>query len=297
MSILVTGVSGFIGYRLANKLIDQNLTVLGCDLENRCGDLNDKPGFSCRVGDICDISFLDNLPWHEIDTVYHLAAAGVKATRRDWSICCQVNVMGTAAILNALSRHTINSVRAPLFIYTKSFYEDHWRMVPTFRDNPYVMTKAAATAMLITWSLSYHGGVRIAKVYQVFGPSDDSGNVLTYAVKQMKQAKQARFGSGVGLRDWIYIDDLIDALSECRKKPEPGLVHLDFGRGILVSVRDMIERVADLMGVSRDLLIFDENLDRGDIDLVDRATTMPIRLRQSMDMDALLERMINEVTS
>jgi nucleoside-diphosphate-sugar epimerase len=140
--------------------------------------------------------------------------------------------------------------KAPLFLYTQTWYEEHITACPAFADNPYVATKHAASRWIETLASVYPAPVVIAKVFQVYGPGDDPNNVLSYAARCLKHGEPATFGSGTQLRDWIYIDDFINALAACLNTSTPGLTRYDLGTGQTHSLREMIEQLVSITASS-----------------------------------------------
>ena len=271
LKILITGVSGFVGQKLAAQFLAEGHAVIGVDL--RAGEFAfaDHPNFQFFGLDLTDAQAVSKLPLGEVDLLYHLAAAGVKAATRQWPLCVQVNVMGTAALFQALMQRVAGGQPVPRIVYTKSYYEDHLDALPAFKENPYVMSKVAATRWLEALAPIYPQSITIAKVFQVYGPGDDPTNVLSYAARTLKAGEKATFGSGSSLRDWIYIDDFIAGLATCGADHGPGLHRFDLGSGERHSIRNMVEKIAEIAKADPSLLTFDPSKDRGDTEIEDWA--------------------------
>lgn len=275
--MLITGVSGFVGRKLAAHFLEEGHEVLGVDL--RAGDFPfaENPNFRFVDLDLTDASAISQLPWDEIDLVYHLAAAGVKAATRQWPLCVKVNVMGTASLMQALLQRVGQGLYVPRIVYTKTYYEDHLDAVPAFSENPYVMSKVAATRWIEALAPVYPSSITIAKVFQVYGPGDDPNNVLSYAARMLKAGEPAVFGSGTSLRDWIYIDDFSAGLAACGAPQEAGEIHrFDLGSGERRSIREMVEAIAEISGADPSLLTFDATKDRRDAEIEDWARAIPL---------------------
>jgi len=261
MKIAITGSSGFVGRQVSRKLAEAGHELYLYDIRHPA-DASGATVFPI-IGNLVTGEGLGDIPWNKLDIVVHLAAAGVKASRRTWTECLQVNVIGTQQILERL-RMVENP---PRLAYAQTFYENHLT-VPSFSENPYVATKKTASDLIQIYQLKTGAPVTSATLYQAYGPGDDAGNVLSYIVNQLRQNQPALLGSGRGLRDWIYLDDLVDGLVAAIAAP-PG--EYDLGTGELHSLRTVAEKLADLMPVSRSLLIFNPEKDRGDIDITDCA--------------------------
>ena len=250
--------------------------MVGVDLVAADFAFSEHSYFQFCPTDLTKTHDVQKLPMDDVDVLYHLAAAGVKASGREWSSCVYVNVAGTASLMGVLADRIAAGAKVPRLVYTKSYYEDHYELIPAFKENPYVMSKVATTRWIEALSSVYPSSITIAKVFQVYGPGDDPNNVLSYAAKKLRAREPASFGGGTSLRDWIYIDDLIAGLATCGSENTPGIIHYyDLGSGERRSIREMVEAIAEISGVGSSLLTFDASKDRGDTEIGDWAKRAP----------------------
>ncbi|MEX0323557.1 MAG: NAD-dependent epimerase/dehydratase family protein [Puniceicoccaceae bacterium] len=296
MRILITGASGFVGNRLTKALLDAGHEVIGADLVPPESVDNGQGTFQFVEVDLTDPDSVASLPLGDVDLLYHLAAAGVKASSRDWPLCVRVNVLGTLHLKNTLEELALKLSKVPRIVYSKSYYEDHLLHVPAFMDNPYVVTKQAATDIVEQLAKSYPESVRIAKVYQVFGPDDDAGSVLSYAAKTLLAGETATFGNGEGQRDWIYIEDFIDGLIQCGLSEGEGLLRYDLGNKTAVSLKDLVKQLAVICGRPESALVFDPSIDRGDGALCDSASNWPPDWEPKWPMQKALEDLVEGIS-
>ena len=264
MRVLVTGASGFIGNNLLPRLLDEGHNVIAYDLkppiykDHACGHTR------IITGDLSSGEGLDQIVWEEVDAVVHLAAAGVKASRRNWSECISVNIVGTEQLIHAMSRISTQ----PLIIYPRTFYEDYLNEFPDLKNNPYIVTKTAGTKIIELWARNNKNARLVfGTIFQAYGPGDDPGNVLSYTAECLKSSIPTKLGSDKSLRDWIYINDLIDAFIRTLNFSGDRIQYFDFGTGKLTSLRKMVETLAQLMGKPKSLLHFDVRKDRGDMEI------------------------------
>ncbi len=268
MRVLVTGSSGFVGRHLCRHLLRQGHAVVGFDL---APDGVEDGAFSVVVGDLGDAAALDAVPWAEIGAVFHLGAAGVKASARDWPLCVRVNIEGTLNLLRRLEARP----DVPL-VYAHTFYEDFIGSAPALAENPYVVTKHAATRLVRDFALRRPGTVTAAKLFQVYGPGDAPSNLVPYVLRQLRNDEPALLGSGSGRRDWLHVSDAAAGLAACLGGAEPGrLREFEIGSGGLRTVREAVETLAGVLGRPRSLLRFDPALDRGDVHIAGRAERPP----------------------
>jgi len=287
MKIFITGGTGFIGSHLINAF-----HTLGHDVISikRSGS---KPRISLKkqpqwiVGKLGD-GTLKNIP--NCDIVIHLAASGVKVSSRNWHDCIKTNVIGTNELLYGLS----NVSNMPLLIYPRTFYENYINDFSDLINNPYVVTKAATMKIVELWAKTNQSSrVIFGTIFQTYGPGDDPGNVLSYTAECLGKNIPAELGSGKILRDWIYIDDLVDAFVQTLNVSDNGIQYFDFGTGKLTSLTEVVGILADLMGSSKNILHFDLKRDRGDTEFAACAKNFLPGWKSRLSLEEGLTRFIN----
>lgn len=259
MTILLTGATGFIGRHLLALLLERGNTVVSYG-RSQPEIAPAYASFHRHVsGDLVTGAGLADVPWNEVDQVVHLAAAGVKASRRAWPEAVAVNVIGTQRLLDMLTR----LARPPRVFLARTFYEEFVGQAPNLLENPYISTKHAATELGRLFAQTYSGGVIFGNFFQVYGPGDDTGNVLSYAAREFKAGRAPVFGSGSGMRDWIFITDAAAAVYYSMQSPSSRTVDYDIGTSSRTSIREMVEGLSALSG-GKTPPVFDPTKDRGD---------------------------------
>jgi len=296
MAVLITGVSGFIGQRLAESLLSDGIDVTGLDFQNFNRELFQYENYSFIKESVTNESAFEKVTWAEYDYVCHLAASGVKAANRNWYSCVNVNVTGTANLLRSLLSAESKATKVPDFLFTRTFYEEHINQFTDLRQNPYIVTKAAAFSLVKNYIAAKRSNtVKIAKLFQVYGPSDNPNNVLNYTAAKLKQKENVYLGSGSGKRDWIYVDDAVLALKSCCLDDDKQDIEFDVGSGRLYTVRDMVETIADLLDAEKNLLNYDPALDRGDVGIAERARKIPDFWTNQIGIKEGLNKLISSI--
>lgn len=285
---LVTGASGFIGLHLTRYLVDQGVQVWTYGRRaSGCEHNAVKP----VSGSIVDGEGLEEVPWEKLDYVFHLAASGVKAVRRVWHECVAVNILGTLRVLDYLERR---SSKARL-IYTRTFYELGITQTPSLCENPYVVTKQAATRSVEMWARrNSRRNVCVATIYQGYGAHDDSKNVLNYICSSLRSHEPVRLSNPALRRDWINVGDIVTCLSSMASSCEAGLNHYDVGTGTLTPLSTVANKLEALMGCTGSCIVFDPAMDRGDSGLELKAERFVPGWTPRISLDEGLARLIVE---
>lgn len=250
MKILITGVAGFIGYFIANKLLNRGDTVVGIDNINNYYDVSLKYarlnnlGISEKAEDwnitVQSSSFLNfsfirmNIENREklyelfakekFDKVCHLAAqAGVRYSLENPYAYVNSNLLGFVTILEAC-RH--NNIKHLVYASSSSVYGNNTKMPLSTRDNVdhpislYAATKKSNELMAHTYSHLFGlptTGLRFFTVYGPWGRPDMALFLFTKAIKENKPIQV--FNNGNMFRDFTYIDDIVEGISRVIDSP------------------------------------------------------------------------------
>ncbi len=229
MKILITGAAGFIGYHAAQALLARGAEVTGVDNLNdyydpalkraRLAELAGRDGFSFEQLDIAEAEGFETLMRRvSPDRVLHLAAqAGVRYSLENPLLYGRANMMGHLSVLEA-ARKT-DSVKHLVYASSSSVYGE--REEAPFRerdnvDNPaslYAATKRAGELMSAAYSNLYplpQTGLRFFTVYGPWGRPDMA--YWLFAEAMLNDRPIQLFNGGEMIRDFTYIDDVIDTL-------------------------------------------------------------------------------------
>jgi len=286
MRIAVTGASGFLGRAFVRAASMAGHEVYG--LGRTSGGL--KNSFYL---DLTGPAGWNQVPWGNFEAVVHLAAAGVKSDSRAWPECISVNVVGVQRLLSAIEV----AGSTPHVWLAQTFYEREAERFTALLENPYIVTKRAGNELARDWAAKTGRKLTLGQIFQVYGPGDSSRNVLCYAAGKLIRGESAQFGSGQGLRDWIFLDDAAGAILASLWSSESGVSEVDIGTGVLTSIRAVVEQLADTAGAPRHLLTFDPANDRGDTYVSARAKHLPANWAPETDLAKGLRAMLKEARS
>jgi len=252
MRALVTGVAGFIGSHLAEKLIGIGVNVVGIDSftdfyprkikEYNLSKLNYQPNFSLITGELTNLNlhlFLDGT-----DYIFHLAAqAGVRSSwGKNFSVYSENNILATQRVLEAAKEFPIKR-----FIYasSSSVYGDTEDL--PMRENgkvrpvsPYGVTKLAGEYLCDLYYKNYNVPVVSLRYFTVFGPRqrpDMAFNIFLRAILEDKEV--VVFGDGEQTRDFTFVSDIVDGTLSVMDSEVKGEI-FNLGGGNRISLKQVL---------------------------------------------------------
>ncbi len=269
MRFLITGAAGFLGSALANRLVREGHSVRGLD------DLStgDPAALSSEVhftrGDVNDRPKLWTL-LQEVDCVYHLAARVLVPESvlypREYN---QVNVGGTVSLMEAMRDV---GVRRVVFVSSGAVYGDQQQQ-PVREDalpnprSPYAVSKLAAEYYVKTIGGLVGIETLCLRVFNAYGPGQHfppvhAPVVLAFLRQALNNGTLVVHGDGAQTRDYIYVDDVVNAMLAASTAPEVNQLTINVGSGRETSVRDLAKLVISVTGANPEV-VYNPGSDRG----------------------------------
>ncbi|WP_171878806.1 NAD-dependent epimerase [Klebsiella quasipneumoniae] len=227
MKFLVTGAAGFIGFHIAQRLLNEGHDVVGIDNMNDYYDVSLKqarldrlssPAFHFQQLDLADREGMATLfAAEQFDRVIHLAAqAGVRYSLENPYAYADANLMGYLNILEGC-RHT--KVKHLVYASSSSVYGLNRKMPFSTEDSVdhpaslYAATKKANELMAHTYSHLYGIPTTGLRFFTVYGPWGRPDMALFKFTKAMLAGKSIDvYNYGKMKRDFTYIDDIVEAV-------------------------------------------------------------------------------------
>jgi nucleoside-diphosphate-sugar epimerase len=275
MNALITGVAGFLGSHLAERLVNRGARVTGVDCfteyyarpikESNLAALQARPGFRFVETTIRDAdleALLDG-----VTHVFHLAAqAGVRRSwGRDFQVYTVNNVEATQVLLEALVGRPIEKL---VYASSSSVYGDHVP-IPMREDttpqpiSPYGVTKLAAEHLCHLYSANHGVPATSVRYFTVYGPRQRPDMAFNRFLRAALQgAPISVFGDGEQTRDFTFVDDAVAATIAAAERGAPGRAY-NIGGGSRVSVNEVLQIVERISG--RPLDVRREPAQKGDM--------------------------------
>ena len=260
MRALVTGAAGFIGSTLVDRLLADGHTVVGVDDLSRGRRTNiaaaeAQPGFDFVQADVLTDDLVSVLDRARPEVVFHLAAqVDVRRSVDDPAFDAGVNVVGTVRVAEAARRcgvRTIVNTSSGGSIYGVPRHYPTGETAPLEPASPYAAGKVAAEVYLNMFGRLHGLDCTHIAPSNVFGPRQDphgeAGVVAIFTSALLAGRATVVFGDGSNTRDYVYVDDVVDAF--CRAADGVGAGRrFNIGTGVETSDRALHTAVAAAVG-------------------------------------------------
>jgi len=274
LKILVTGGAGFIGSHLIEKIIHKDLDTICLDnfsygsRKNLETTMNNHH-LEAIEGDVRDSNLLLKL-CKEIDVVVHLAAViSVEKSFERPEETNEINVTGTINLLNACVK---NRVKKVVYISSAAVYglpshlpvdENH----PTNPISPYGVSKLSAEQYVRTFGEAYGIETIILRIFNAYGPrqriSQYSGVIRIFIEQSLKGEPLTVYGDGTQTRDFIYVEDVVDAVMRSIEHGKITNEVMNVASGKPIKIEDLAKTVMELAGKKLEIKYLSEK--KGDI--------------------------------
>jgi len=251
-SVLVTGVAGFIGSNLAERLLREGYRVVGLDnlAYGICEQIPSSVEFHKADVRSADIYSL----FDKVDIVFHLAAKNCIADcQNDPVETADINVTGTANVFEAARRAKIKKL---IYAESSSIYEGS-KLLPTPEEDErpetfYAASKMATKFFAEAYARWYGLKWTALRYFCVYGPRQDYRRTIppvfsAFIIKLLKNEPPVIYGSGKKRRDFIHVNDVNDFhLLSLRDERTTGQV-FNLGSGENYSVNEIFQIVRGLL--------------------------------------------------
>jgi dTDP-glucose 4,6-dehydratase len=273
-TILVTGGAGFIGsnfvIHIFKKYKDYRIIVLDAltyagNIENISQDVRSSERFEFWYGDVNNLDLVSDLVGRS-DVVVHFAAETHVARSLYLNrVFFVTDVLGTQSVANAVLKH-IDRIERFIHISTSEVYgsalyepmdEDH----PLNPTTPYAAAKAGADRLVHSYVVSYDIPGVIIRPFNNYGPSQHLEKVIPrFITSALLREPLTIHGDGSAARDWIFVEDTVEAVDRAVHAPIGKVKGEIFnaGSGISISVLEIAERICDVFGLDKSRFEFME---------------------------------------
>jgi len=236
MTILITGGAGFIGSNFVRFILRRHpeyyiivldkLTYAGN--EDNLRDLQHRSNFNFVRGDICDVPLVEEMVSQAEVIVNFAAETHVDRSIQDPSTFVMTNVFGTNVLLEAARKLGVERF---IHISTDEVYGSidegsFTEEAPLNPTNPYSASKAAADLLALSCYKTYGLPISITRSSNVFGPYQYPEKLIPlFVTNAMEDRPLPLYGNGLNVRNWVYTDDLCEAIMRVLLEGENGEIY------------------------------------------------------------------------
>lgn len=274
MKMLVTGASGFIGSNFCRYILEKysdyeiialdSLSIGSSMLETI--KLSENPRFKFVFGSITDKLLIENMMYYEKpDFVINFAAEShVDRSIEGPSIFIDTNILGTHILLEAVKKSKIrrfhqvstDEVYGDLEVESLESFDE---MSPLRPSSPYSASKASADLLCLSYVRTYDLNITISRSSNNYGPNQFYEKLIPVIISNaIKGSKIPVYGTGLNVRDWIFVFDHCSAIDMILHKGESGEIY-NVSSGYEKSNLDLILNILNYMNVTDDLVEFVED--------------------------------------
>ncbi len=262
MKAIVSGAAGFIGSHLCERLLNKGWSVEAIDnfddfydptvKHNNIKNCLQNKAFHLVEADIRDAEAMNEIAGRGADVIVHLAAkAGVRPSIAQPALYADVNINGTVTLLEAAKQKGIKKF---VFASSSSVYGNNKKVPFSEEDNvdfpisPYAATKKAGELICHTYSHLYDIPITCLRYFTVYGPRQRPDLAIHKFARLIASGKPIPvYGDGSMMRDFTYIDDIIDGTTAAIEKCS-GYNIYNLGESRPITVNDLIKEIEMAMG-------------------------------------------------
>lgn len=244
-NVIVTGANGFIGSSLVKKLIANNIHVVAVDV-SFVGNRLPKSALIQRIEATVDGFLFEKIPCGEYDAFYHFAWKGVNGADKanpnvqlaniQMAVCC-ADICKKLGVKKLLCAGTVAE--------NATFSLPH--LVSTSGGMMYGVAKHACHLILEDYCKNIGQKFVWMQFSNIYGVGNKTGNLVSYTLNELMNGKEATFGPALQPYDFIYIDDLIEAVY-CLGEKNTDQSFYFIGSGSPRVLKDYLLSIGSLVG-------------------------------------------------
>lgn len=236
--ILVTGSNGFVGKALKKRLEMMNHNVIE---------------FNTRDGNISDEFPFVNIDFEGVSHVFHLAAKTfVPDSWLNPEAFYNTNTVGTLRILEICRKYAVSLTYVSSYIYGQPQYLPISEMHQVNPNNPYAHSKFMAEELCEFYARHYNVDISVIRPFNIYGVGQDKKFLIPELINQAIKKDAITVKDLVPKRDFVFLEDLIEALLLCVGKR--GYSVYNIGSGMSLSVKEIIDVIQNALHIDKPIL-------------------------------------------
>lgn len=247
--VLVIGADGYIGRRLTKHLSQIGISVVALVPQSLYDNFSkESPEISCKGFDFSTLLETDYSSFlKDVDTIFHLAWAGVNAKDRNNANVQSANFMYNIKVVQLADKYQIKRLVIPgsaaEFACSGRIIDGTGMSAPS---DLYSATKAATRDFCSVLCRRHSIELIWTLITSIYGPGRDDNNLISYVIKSLLRGEKPSCTKLEQIWDYIFIDDLVNALALIGEKGKAGEIY-PIGSGEHRSLREYVEIIRELI--------------------------------------------------
>jgi dTDP-glucose 4,6-dehydratase len=262
MKLLITGGAGFIGCNFVRHILHKypDYKIMVLDKLTYAGRLENLQDVMSKIsfiqGDICNKNDVDKATRDCSAVINFAAETHVDRSIEDASSFVTTDVLGTYTLLEAARKHEIDRF---IQIGTDEVYGS--RESGSFAEtdllepsSPYSASKAGADLLAKAYHVTYNLPITITRSSNNFGPYQFPEKLIPlFILRALKGQKLPVYGSGMNVRDWLYVKDNCSAIDLVLHRGKTGEIY-NIGAGNELTNVEITKMILHHLDISEDLI-------------------------------------------
>lgn len=244
-NVIVTGANGFIGSSLIKKLIDKNVKVVAVDI-NFAARRFQETDLITKIEATVDYSLADKIPVGEYDALYNFAWRGVNGAEKADPTIQLANIQMAIDCANICKQLSVKK-----YLCAGTVAENATFSLPNLQSTSggmmYSVAKHSCHLMVENYCKNIGQHFVWMQFSNIYGVGNNTGNLVSYTLNELMAGKEATFGPGLQPYDFIYVEDLIEAVYRLGAN-ETNKIFYYIGSGSPRILKDYLLRIGKLAG-------------------------------------------------
>ena len=269
MKLLITGGCGFIGSNFIRNMLEKypDHQITNLDKLTYAGnpdnlkDIESNPNYTFVEGDICNTDVVSKV-MQDVDQVIHFAAEShVDRSIKDSSVFVTTNVLGTNTLLSCALEYDVDKF---IHVSTDEVYGSidegsFTETDPLDPSSPYSSSKAGSDLLAMSYHTTYGLPVSITRCTNNFGPYQYPEKLIPLFITNLVGGEKVPvYGSGLNIRDWIYVDDHCSGIDFVLNNGNSGEVY-NIGGGSELTNLEITHRILEMLGKDESMIRYVED--------------------------------------
>lgn len=244
-NVIVTGGNGFIGSSLIKKLVANGIKVVAVDITFQ-GERLPESELITKIESCVDASLVEKLPVEEYDAFYHLAWKGVNGADKANPSVQLANIQMAIDCADICKKLNVKK-----YLCAGTVAENAAFSLPNLEKTSggmmYGVAKYACRLILEDYCKNIGQQFVWMQFSNIYGVGNKTGNLVSYTLGELMTGNEATFGPALQPYDFIYVDDLIEAVYRLGEK-ETNKAFYYIGSGSPRQLKEYLLRIGELAG-------------------------------------------------